>query len=138
MKIKRKRQAHSTSNDMWLRDMGTEQHYDGKACSHTEQDGTHNARHHPPRLKRSTWIQQEICVSDIINIIRKAKHRWAGHIAWLSDNRWTIRATEWTPRDWTRKQGRLKMRWRDDNTIVESAESRNDIPLFMFSSSGTS
>ena len=51
--------------------------------------------------KRNTWIRQE--TDDIINAIRKAKHRWAGHIARLSDNRWTIRATEWTPRDWTRK-----------------------------------
>jgi len=25
-----------------------------------------------------------------------AKHGSAGHIAWLPDNRWTIRATEWT------------------------------------------
>ena len=34
----------------------------------------------------------------------------------LSDDRWTIRATEWTPRDWTRKQGRPKTRWRDKLT----------------------
>ena len=27
--------------------------------------------------------------------------------------RWTIRATSWTPGDWTRKQGRQKTRWRD-------------------------
>ena len=51
--------------------------------------------------KRNTWIRQE--TGDIINAIRKVKHRWAGHIAWLSDNRWTIRATEWTQRDWTTK-----------------------------------
>ena len=51
--------------------------------------------------KRNTWIRQE--TGDIINAIRKAKHRWAGHIARLSDNRWTIRATEWTQRDWTTK-----------------------------------
>ena len=49
--------------------------------------------------KRNTWIRQETSVSDIINAIRKAKQRWAGHIARLSDNRWTIRATEWTLRD---------------------------------------
>ena len=45
-----------------------------------------------------------------------AKHRWPVHIARLSDNRWTITTTEWTPRDWTRKQGRPKTRWRDDLT----------------------
>ena len=36
--------------------------------------------------KRNTWIRQETGVSGIINAIRKAKHRWAGHIARLSDN----------------------------------------------------
>ena len=51
--------------------------------------------------KRNTWIRQE--TGDIINAIRKVKHRWAGHIARLSDNRWTIRATEWTQGDWTTK-----------------------------------
>ena len=66
--------------------------------------------------KRNTWIRQETGVSDIINAIRKGKRRWAGHIARLSDNRWTIRAIEWTPRDWTRKQDRPKTRWRDDLT----------------------
>ena len=66
--------------------------------------------------KRNTWTRQDTGVSDITNTIRKAKHRWAGHLARLSDNRWTIRATEWTPRFWTRKQGRPKTRWRDDPT----------------------
>ena len=62
--------------------------------------------------KRNTWIRQETGLSDIFNVIRMTKHRWTGHIAQLSDNRWTIRATEWTQRDWTRKQGRPKTRWR--------------------------
>ena len=66
--------------------------------------------------KRNTWTRQETGVSHITKTIRKAKHRWAGHIALLFDNRWTIRATEWTPRFWTRKQGRPKPRWRDDLT----------------------
>ena len=63
--------------------------------------------------KRNIWIHQETGVSNIINAIRKAKHRWAGQIAQLSDNRGTIRATEWTKRDWTRK-----IRWRD-NLIIQ-------------------
>ena len=45
------RRVHSTSNDIWLRDMGAEQRYDGKACDRTAQDGTHNARHYPSRSK---------------------------------------------------------------------------------------
>ena len=61
--------------------------------------------------KWNTWIHQETGVSNIINAIRKVKHRWAGQIAQLSDNRGTIRATEWTKRDWIRK-----IRWRDNLT----------------------
>ena len=66
--------------------------------------------------RRNTWIRRETGASDTVNVIRMAKHRWAGHIARLSDNPWTIRTTEWTPRDLTRKQARPKTRWRDDLT----------------------
>ena len=60
------------------------------------------------RLTGHPVIRQENGISNIINGIRKAKRRWAGHIARLSDNRWAIKATEWTPIEWTRKQGCLK------------------------------
>ena len=60
--------------------------------------------------KRSNWITQQTGVADIIERIRKTKHRWAGHVARLTDNRWTIKTTEWTPR----KPGRPKSGWRDD------------------------
>ena len=63
--------------------------------------------------KQNTWIHQETSVSNITNAIRKAKHRWAGQIAQLSDNHGTIRATEWARRDWTRKT-----RWRDNLTTT--------------------
>ena len=36
--------------------------------------------------KRNTWVRQETGVRDIINAIRRAKHRWVGHINRLSDN----------------------------------------------------
>ena len=52
--------------------------------------------------KRNIWIHQETGISNIINAIRKAKHRWAGQIAQLSNNRGTIRAR--------------KIRWRDNLT----------------------
>ena len=37
--------------------------------------------------KLKTWIRQETGVSDIVNVIRMAKHRLAGHIALVLDNR---------------------------------------------------
>ena len=38
-----------------------------------------------PDRKRNTWICQETGVSNIIKAARKAKHRWAGQIARLSE-----------------------------------------------------
>ena len=64
--------------------------------------------------KCSNWIMQQMGVADIIDRIHKTKHRWAGHVARLIDNRWTIKTTEWTPRNYSRKPGRPKTRWRDD------------------------
>ena len=42
------------------------------------------------------------------------KAKWAGHTARQKDNRWTIRTTDWTPRDRKRSRGRQARRWRDD------------------------
>ena len=63
--------------------------------------------------KRNTWIRHQTGVNDIIDVIKKGIHGWAGHIARFKDNRWTKRVTEWTPREWKRRQGRPKTRWRD-------------------------
>ena len=64
--------------------------------------------------RHNTWIRQQTGVTDIIDHIRQSKHRWAGHVARLQDNRWTIRATSWVPRRWLRPRGRPRTRWRDD------------------------
>ena len=39
--------------------------------------------------KRNTWIRHQTFVSDIIDVIKKGIHGWAGHIARFNDNRWT-------------------------------------------------
>ena len=64
--------------------------------------------------KRNTWIRHQTGVNDIIDVIKKGIHGWAGHIARFKDNRWTKSVTEWTPREWTSRQGRPKTRWRDN------------------------
>ena len=64
--------------------------------------------------KRNTWIRHQTGVNDIIDVIKKGMHGWAGHIARFNDDRWTKRVTEWTPREWIRRQGRPKTRWRDN------------------------
>ena len=63
--------------------------------------------------KRNTWIRHQTGVNYIIDVIKKGIHGWAGYIARFKDNRWTKRVTEWTPREWTRRQGRPTTRWRD-------------------------
>ena len=61
---------------------------------------------------------EEISVkTNILNIIKhitNTKWRWAGHVARMQDNRWTIRTTEWQVRKGRRPRGRPKMRWKDD------------------------
>ena len=63
---------------------------------------------------RNTHIRHLTGVIDIIDAIKSSKHRWAGHTARLRDNRWTIRTTEWTPREWRRPRGRPAVRWNDE------------------------
>ncbi|XP_072028434.1 uncharacterized protein [Amphiura filiformis] len=53
---------------------------------------------------------------DIIERIKEAKWRWAGHIARRDDNIWIKRLTEWQQRTGKRRRGRQKRRWRDDLT----------------------
>ena len=65
--------------------------------------------------KRNTWIRHQTGANDIIDVIKKGIRGWAEHIARYKYkyNRWTKRVTEWTPREWTRRQGKPKTRWRD-------------------------
>ena len=64
--------------------------------------------------KTAEWVRQKTKVKDILETIRKLKWNWAGHVARMTDNRWTSRTTFWTPRGYTRNRGRQKTRWRDD------------------------
>lgn len=64
--------------------------------------------------KRATWIREQTRIEDIIVQIKKKKWTWAGHVVRRTDNRWTTRATEWTPRDGSRSRGRPLVRWRDE------------------------
>jgi len=46
---------------------------------------------------RSTWIRAKIGVKVIVQVVKKQKGRWAGHVAKMKDNRWTKRITDWCP-----------------------------------------
>ena len=59
-------------------------------------------------------IREKTKLNDILRVITKSKWKWAGHVARMTDNRWTIRSTEWQVRDGKRSRGRPKRRWQDD------------------------
>ena len=65
------------------------------------------------RIPNST-IRERTEVDDILKAITKAKWKWAGHVARMNDNRWTVRCTEWQVRHGKRSRGRPKRRWHDD------------------------
>lgn len=50
---------------------------------------------------------------DIVQV-KKKNWTWADHAVGRTDNRWTTRATEWLPRDGSRRRGRPLTRWRDE------------------------
>ncbi|GFS22254.1 endonuclease-reverse transcriptase [Elysia marginata] len=41
---------------------------------------------------------QQTHIKDVVLFAERQKWNWAGHLARMSDNRWTKRATEWQPR----------------------------------------
>ena len=65
---------------------------------------------------RNSEIRKQTQVKDVIQKIKEAKWRWAGHLIRRQDSRWTKRLTEWQPRNGKRNRGRQKRRWRDDIT----------------------
>ena len=63
---------------------------------------------------KCTEIREKTKVIGIVKYISQMKAKLAGHTARQKDNRWTIRTTDWTPRDMKRSRGRQARRWRDD------------------------
>lgn len=64
--------------------------------------------------KTNVWIRQQTGLQDIVARVKELKWQWAGHIARLTDNRWTKLVTEWIPPNGKRKRARPKTRWEDE------------------------
>ena len=64
------------------------------------------------------WIRQQTRVVDVMERIATLKWNWAGHIARMTDERWTINILNWRPPK-TRPMGRPPERWA--NSIKRSA-----------------
>lgn len=69
----------------------------------------------------NTRLRQMSGVTDAIERITMLKWNWAGHIARMTDGRWTRKILEWRPRqDAFRHRGRPPTRWADDIRRIET------------------
>ncbi|MCL1440826.1 hypothetical protein, partial [Enterobacter hormaechei] len=64
--------------------------------------------------KRAEWVREQTGVKDTLVEIKRKKWTWAGHVMRRQDNRWSLRVTEWIPREGKRCRGRQKVRWADE------------------------
>ncbi len=64
--------------------------------------------------KRASWIMEQTKVEDILMTVKNKKRTWARHVMCRCDNRWTMRVTEWQPRNCRRNHGRQRVKWRDE------------------------
>ncbi|GFS26842.1 endonuclease-reverse transcriptase [Elysia marginata] len=71
-------------------------------------------------------IRNKTQVSDIAQYIAKQKWKWAGHVARLQENRWTLRVTEWQPRNGKRETSKTMARrhCEDDGKYVDQRSER--------------
>ena len=63
--------------------------------------------------KTNEWIRQQTRVVDVMTRIASLKWNWAGHIARMTDDRWTKAILQWRPPK-TRPTGRPPERWTND------------------------
>lgn len=63
---------------------------------------------------RHCAIRRRTKVTDALRYSQRLKWRWAGHVARMSDDRWTSRLTSWPGPPGSRKVGRPFARWSDD------------------------
>lgn len=78
---------------------------------------------------RNEDLRARTGVTDVIYRVAKLKWNWAGHVARLTDERWTRRLLEWRPRADRRGRGRPPTRWTDDlkritTNWMQSAQDR--------------
>ena len=72
-------------------------------------------------------IREKTKVNDVLAEITKLKWKWAGHVARMKDNRWTVRCTEWQVRD-RKSKGKTKGRPKEaqESTKRKHKEDQRD------------
>jgi hypothetical protein len=64
--------------------------------------------------RRNEWIRGVTRVTNIVQRVTELKWSWAGHVARMTDGRWTKIILQWRPWWGRRSRGRPMMRWSDD------------------------
>ncbi|VDM39527.1 unnamed protein product [Toxocara canis] len=84
----------------------TERAMERQVCGVTQKDRIKN-----DDLRRMTGVK------GMVTETYRSKRCWAGHVARMSDNRWTYRLTQWMPRETKMPLRRPKTRW--DEPLVK-------------------
>ena len=91
---------YAASDDIWCRNLDTDQTSTEQTCGRTDQNGKKYAQHHIHREKDQHMCQGKDKTHRYnLHCERKMKWSWAGHINRLKDDRWTSRVTTWRPYD---------------------------------------
>lgn len=68
---------------------------------------------------RHTKIRGITKATNALSFAQKQKWKWAGHVARMTDERWTVRVTQWRGPRGNRRSGRPLTRWEDE--IIRTA-----------------
>ena len=70
---------------------------------------------------RNTVLRERTKLTDAVERMANLKWNWAGHVARLTDGRWTKKILEWRPRQEAyRSRGRPPTRWSDDIKRIQT------------------
>ena len=80
---------------------------------------------------RNEDLRKRTDVTDVVDKIRTLKWDWAGHVARMSDGRWTKRLLEWRQRLDKRSKERPPTRWTDElkrfaGNWIQKAQDRKE------------
>ena len=97
-----------------MEDMGNYKKTWIKIASGTTGYGKNYAKHNKKDRKINDWVRKQTGVTDILERDKKLNLKLAWHFTRMKDDRWTLRVTEWYPRDGgTKHRGKHSTRWRD-------------------------
>ena len=63
--------------------------------------------------RSNQWLRSRSGIRDVREEAEKRKLEWAKKLAKMEQERWPRRIVEWTPREFVRRSGGQKPRWRD-------------------------